>query len=81
MTTSLSTWTESRRRVTLSAEFLYGCVALTIDHDLPREIDFLRRQDQAQRRGRAIARTWDSWLFRLLEEGRAGVHASALKLP
>ena len=35
---------------TEEAEFLYGCVAQTVDHDLPQEIDFLRRQDEAQRR-------------------------------
>ncbi len=35
---------------TEEAEFLYGCVARTVDHDLPGEIDFLRRQDEAQRR-------------------------------
>lgn len=35
---------------TAEAEFLYGCVARTVEHDLPSEIDFLRRQDEAQRR-------------------------------
>ncbi len=35
---------------TAEAEFLYGCVARTVEHDLPKEIDFLRRQDEAQRR-------------------------------
>lgn len=33
---------------TAEAEFLYSCVARTIEHDLPNEIDFLRRQDEAQ---------------------------------
>lgn len=33
-----------------NAEFLYGCVEQTIDHDLPREIDYLRRHDDAMRR-------------------------------
>ena len=33
-----------------NAEFLYGCVEQTIDHDLPYEIDYLRRQDDAMRR-------------------------------
>ena len=32
------------------AEFLYGCVARTVEHDLPKEIDYLRRHDEAQRR-------------------------------
>ena len=33
-----------------NAEFLYGCVEQTIDHDLPQEIDYLRRHDKAMRR-------------------------------
>lgn len=33
-----------------NAEFLYGCVQQTIDHDLPQEIDYLRRHDEAMRR-------------------------------
>lgn len=32
------------------AEFLYACVARTVEHDLPREIDYLRRHDEAIRR-------------------------------
>ena len=35
---------------TEAAEFLYACVAQAIDKDLPREIDFLRRNDEAMRR-------------------------------
>ncbi len=35
---------------TAEAEFLYSCVARTVEHDLPNEIDFLRRQDEAQNR-------------------------------
>ena len=35
---------------TEAAEFLYGCVEHAIDKDLPREIDFLRRNDEATRR-------------------------------
>ena len=35
---------------TEAAEFLYACVARAIDKDLPREIDFLRRNDEALRR-------------------------------
>jgi hypothetical protein len=33
-----------------NAEFLYGCVEQTIDHDLPQEIDYLRRHDEALQR-------------------------------
>jgi Fic family protein len=33
-----------------NAEFLYGCVEQTIDQDLPQEIDYLRRHDEAMRR-------------------------------
>jgi hypothetical protein len=35
---------------TENAEFLYACVTRTVEHDLPREIDYLRRHDQAVRR-------------------------------
>lgn len=35
---------------TRTAEFLYECVERTIQHDLPREIDYLRRHDEAMRR-------------------------------
>jgi Fic family protein len=35
---------------TEEAEFLYACVARTVEHDLPKEIDYLRRHDEAQRR-------------------------------
>jgi hypothetical protein len=35
---------------TEQAEFLYACVARAIDKDLPMEIDFLRRNDEAKRR-------------------------------
>jgi hypothetical protein len=35
---------------TEAAEFLYACVTRTVEHDLPREIDYLRRHDQAIRR-------------------------------
>jgi hypothetical protein len=35
---------------TEAAEFLYACVARTVEHDLPREIDYLRRHDEAIRR-------------------------------
>jgi hypothetical protein len=32
---------------TTAAEFLYKCVARTIEHDLPKEIDYLVRRDEA----------------------------------
>lgn len=32
---------------TAEAEFLYGCVQRTVEHDLPREIDYLKRHDAA----------------------------------
>lgn len=32
---------------TAEAEFLYSCVARTVEHDLPNEIDILQRQDEA----------------------------------
>jgi len=33
-----------------TAEYLYGCVERTIEYDLPREIDYLKRHDEAMRR-------------------------------
>lgn len=35
---------------TEAAEFLYACVLRTVEQDLPREIDYLRRHDEAVRR-------------------------------
>ncbi|MCE2521055.1 MAG: Fic family protein [Alphaproteobacteria bacterium] len=35
---------------TAEAEFVYACVARTVEHDLPKEIDCLRRHDEARRR-------------------------------
>jgi hypothetical protein len=35
---------------TEAAEFLYACVRRTVEQDLPREIDYLRRHDEAMRR-------------------------------
>lgn len=32
------------------AEFLYACVRRTVEHDLPKEIDYLRRHDEAMAR-------------------------------
>jgi hypothetical protein len=36
--------------VTAAAEFLYSCVRRTVEQDLPREIDYLVRHDEAVRR-------------------------------
>jgi len=33
-----------------AAEFLFACVQRTVEHDLPREIEYLRRNDEAVRR-------------------------------
>lgn len=35
---------------TEAAEFLYTCVRRTVEHDLPREIDYIRRHDEAMTR-------------------------------
>jgi hypothetical protein len=35
---------------TAAGEFLYACVQRTVEHDLPREIEYLRRHDDALRR-------------------------------
>lgn len=35
---------------TEAAEFLYACVRRTVEHDLPGEIDFIRRHDEAMTR-------------------------------
>jgi hypothetical protein len=35
---------------TVEAEFLYACVRRTVEQDLPREIDYLSRHDEAIRR-------------------------------
>lgn len=35
---------------TAAAEFLYACVRHTVEHDLPREIEYLSRHDEALRR-------------------------------
>jgi hypothetical protein len=35
---------------TRTAEYLYACVERTIEHDLPKEIDYLKRHDEAMRR-------------------------------
>lgn len=35
---------------TEAAEFLYACVRRTVENDLPREIDYLARHDEAIRR-------------------------------
>jgi hypothetical protein len=35
---------------TAEAEFLYACVRRTVEHDLPQEIEYLRRHDEAMQR-------------------------------
>ncbi len=35
---------------TEAAEFLYACVRRTVEHDLPKEIDYIRRHDEAMTR-------------------------------
>lgn len=35
---------------TAEAEFLYACVQRTVEHDLPRDIDYLKRHDAALQR-------------------------------
>ncbi|KAA3626965.1 MAG: cell filamentation protein Fic [Proteobacteria bacterium] len=35
---------------TEASEFLYACVQRTVEHDLPKEIDYLRRHDEAMAR-------------------------------
>jgi hypothetical protein len=62
---------------TEAAEFLYGCVAQAIDRDLPREIDFLRRNDEAMRRVMNTVEMPDGMAENLirfirLNEGRLG---------
>ena len=39
---------------TQAAEFLYACVQRTVEQDLPREIDYLRRHDEAMARIREM---------------------------
>ena len=39
-----------RHYCTRTAEYLYGCVERTIEHDWPKEIDYLKRHDEAMRR-------------------------------
>ena len=62
---------------TEAAEFLYGCVARTIEHDLPREIDYLRRHDEATRRIMDTVEMPD----RLAEDFLFFVRQNAGKLP
>jgi Fic family protein len=53
------------------AEFLYACVKQTIDEDLPRETDFLRRYDRFREKIQTIADMPDATidlLFRFLKQ-------------
>src|SRR5205085_2848490 len=51
---------------TAAAEFLFGCVARTIEHDLPQEVDYLRRHDEAMRRIMSMVEMPDSVADRLI---------------
>lgn len=51
---------------TAEAEFLCDCVARTVDHDLPREIEFLRRQDEAETRVMGVVEMPDRLIRNLL---------------
>jgi hypothetical protein len=56
---------------TRHAEFLYACIEKTIDQDLPRETEFLRRYDQFRGRVEAIVDMPDGTidlLFRFLRQ-------------
>ena len=53
------------------AEFLYACVQRTIDEELPRETDFLRRYDHFRKQVQNIADMPDATvdlLFRFLQQ-------------
>jgi hypothetical protein len=62
---------------TQSAEFLYRCVQRTIEVDLPREIDYLTRRDEAVRDVMNLVETPD----RLAEQFVLYVHRNGGKLP
>ena len=51
---------------TSEAEFLYDCVARTVEHDLPGEIEFLRRQDEAETRIMGVVEMPDRLIRNLL---------------
>jgi len=56
---------------TLHAEFLYACVQQTIDQDLPRETDFLRRYDRFREQVQTVADMPDATvdlLFRFIQQ-------------
>lgn len=62
---------------TEAAEFLYACVERAVDKDLPEEIDFLRRNDEAKRRIMDIIEMPDQMVENLirfvrLNEGKLG---------
>jgi len=62
---------------TEAAEFLYACVERAVDKDLPGEIDFLRRNDEAKRRVMDIIEMPDQMVENLirfirLNEGKLG---------
>jgi Fic family protein len=65
---------------TPQAEFLYDCVRKTIEEDLPREADFLRRHDAFQARVKALVdmpdRLYDL-LFRFLQQNNGSLSQRA----
>ncbi|MBE0596330.1 MAG: Fic family protein [Desulfuromonadales bacterium] len=62
---------------TEAAEFLYECVQRTIEHDLPREIDYLQRHDEALHRIMALVEMPD----RLAEDLLMFIWQNSGKLP
>ena len=64
---------------TALAEFLYDCVETTVEHNLPNEIQHLRRHDEATRRIEALVEMPDHMVSMLIafirqNEGRLGRH-------
>lgn len=51
---------------TAAAEFLYSCVQHTVEHDLPREINYLQRHDEAINRIMEIVEMPDRLAEKLL---------------
>lgn len=65
---------------TAHAEFLFACVARTIDEDLPREAEFLRRYDRFRAEVNAVADMPDrlvDLLFRLLQQNKGALSKRA----
>jgi len=65
---------------TAHAEFLYGCVQRTIDQDLPRETEFLRRYDRFREQMQNIVDMPDNTvdlLFRFLQQNNGSLSRRA----